>query len=112
MGYRRDRQDAAERRRWRAFVQQHGELLADAGIVTELLSDYRAFQYFAMHGAHPDFPHAALPTHAQLNEVRRSALRRVIEAYFAAGLPDPGFTLLSAEEVERAREAGRASAPR
>jgi hypothetical protein len=105
MGYRRDRGKTGHTRRWRKFVDLNRPLLATLGVPEQLLEDETAFEYFLMHGDHPDAAFRIDP--ATLSGSRRALVERLVLRWYRAQLPDPGIVLLPTDVMDRLRAAAR-----
>lgn len=100
MSHRRDSADAAEKRRWRRFLDDNRAEFEATGLPQHLYQTRAVFDDFLMHG-HLD--HHAAPfqfSFAELTQDRATAARELVVRYLAAGYQDPGLVLFGSEEPE------------
>jgi hypothetical protein len=105
VSFRRSKDAASEKQRWRSFLRAHTRELNATGLPESILADKGAFDHWLMHGHHP--ADSTGFTIEQMHPGGRSALVRVLTAYFQEGFQDPGVSVLSPEEMRSVTGAGR-----
>lgn len=100
MAFRRSKDSAVEKQRWRTFVRAQTRALNDSGIPERVYREKSDFDHWLMHGCHPADP--ARFTVEQMSAEARTALVHLVAAYLDEGFKDPGIAILSAEEMRRA----------
>jgi hypothetical protein len=99
VSFRRSKEAAPEKQRWRSFLGEHKRELNATGLPESILADKAAFDHWLMHGHHP--ADGAGFTIEQMHADGRQALVHVLAAYFQEGFRDPGVSVLSSEEMRR-----------
>lgn len=102
LGFRRNSHAALESKRWTEFVTTHRELASRIGIPEDVYTDLRRFQYFLMHGDHPQ-SHFSLPQPPHMSKEQRGLVRELVLRYFSAGFEDPGAVVLPNHDLEELR---------
>jgi hypothetical protein len=98
MTFHRNKQDAQERKRWRAFCVTNQDLIESIGLPLSVVETHERFEDLLMHGY---LDHHADPTKfsiSELNAVQVEKFKAFIDRYFAAGYFDPGLMAVSNEE--------------
>jgi hypothetical protein len=99
MSFRRSKDTAAEKQRWRAFVIEYRGALMAIGMPEQLFREKSSFDHWLMHGQHPLDPSGFAVE--QIDHAKRDVLINLISAYMDAGFGSPGISILSNAELQR-----------
>jgi hypothetical protein len=96
MSFRRSKDAATEKRRWKTFVGQQQDNLRAIGMPEQIYREKAQFDHWVMHGHHPLDPSGFAIEH--VDATSRKILLNLLRAYLDAGFNDPGIAILSDHE--------------